>query len=95
MIDRLACDLLSPHFQLHAWWHIFIALAAQQAFVLSVVTHGLEARGKVEIREWYGVCYLNTDFEPEMMVMAQMGEQDGTQMTNNVNAANKFKGKHI
>jgi hypothetical protein len=58
LVDRLACDLLSPHLQLHAWWHVFIALAAQQAFVLSVMTHGLEAAGKVSVGTWFGVSYL-------------------------------------
>jgi hypothetical protein len=60
LIDRLACGSISPHWQLHAWWHIFIALSAQQALVLSILNHSLEARGKVEIASWYGLAYLKS-----------------------------------
>lgn len=63
LVDRLACDLISPHLQLHAMWHIFIAAAAQYALVLSILTHELEKKGRISIGSWYGLSYLKSSKE--------------------------------
>ncbi len=69
--DRLYCSELSTYpLQLHACWHIFMALATQQGFSTAVALHVFlleqkDGKSRLErglpqitIKDWYGVSYI-------------------------------------
>lgn len=39
LIDRLLCHSISQIWQLHAWWHILMAMALHQSFVCTETIH--------------------------------------------------------
>lgn len=70
--DRLYCSELATYpLQLHACWHIFMALATQQGFSTAVAMHVFlheqkDAKSRAEqglpkltIKDWYGVSYIS------------------------------------
>jgi len=51
LLDHLCCGTIISKFQLHSWWHIFMALCIHQLFIVAVIVHAPQSAHSINKSE--------------------------------------------